>query len=68
MYIDLITIQIFNYDTPISFDNKPQNVIALDFDQDEHYVLTSKPVIRATLALFEPKQCNFGKAPRFFTA
>ena len=39
----------------------PQNVIALDLDSDEHYVLTPKPVLRATPKLVSTKtnsNCN----------
>ena len=55
MYIDSITRQNFNYATGIYCDNNPQNVIATYLDADEHYVVTAKPVLRATLMLFEKK-------------
>ena len=47
-YIYPITTQNFIYATPISCDYNPQNVIALDLDTDEHYVLANQPVIQAT--------------------
>ena len=56
MYIDTIKRQTFNYATPISCKNNPKNVIALDPDNDESYVLTPRPVLRATPTLFEPKK------------
>ena len=48
MYIDPITRQIFGYTTPIFCDIYPQNVLPLDPDKDEHYVVNTKPVLRAT--------------------
>ena len=36
---DPITRQTLNYATPLSCDSNPQNVIALDLDNIEHYVL-----------------------------
>ena len=56
MYIDPFTRRIFNYATSTSYNNRPQNVIALDPDNDEHYLLTSKLVLRPTSMRFEPKQ------------
>ena len=37
LYIDPITRQAFNYDTPMSCDNNPQNIIAIDIDNKEHH-------------------------------
>ena len=68
MFIDPITRQTFNYATPISCDNNPQNVIALDPDLDEHYVLTPKPVLRANPKLFKPNQIQTAISPNTFTA
>ena len=45
MYLDPISKQTFKYSTPISCDNIPQNVMALNLDTDEHYVLTPKAVL-----------------------
>ena len=56
MYLDPIPRQTFDYATPISCDNNPQNVIAFVFDTDKHCVLTLKHVLRATLKLFKTKQ------------
>ena len=68
MYIDAVTRQIFNYATPISCINNAQNSNALDPDTDERYVLTPKPVLRATQILFEPKQVQSADSPISFTA
>ena len=56
MYIDPIKRQTFTYATPITCDNNPQNVIALDFDADKHFVLEPNPVSQANTMLFDPKQ------------
>ena len=64
MYIDPITRQFFNYATPKSCDNNPQNIKELDRDDDdENYVLATKPVFSATPMLFEPKkfQCTLNQ-------
>ena len=67
-YIDLITRNTFNYASPISWDNNPQKVIALDLDTNEHYVLRTKPVLRATPMLFKPKQVQSAVRLNTFTA
>ena len=46
MHIDPIGNQTFTYDTPVSCDNNPQKVIALDPQIDEHYLLTPERVFR----------------------
>ena len=57
MNFDATTRQTFNYATiPRSVDNNLQNVEGLDPDDDEHCLLTPKPVIQPTPTLFEPKQ------------
>ena len=66
-YIDPMTSQTFDFATPMSC-KKPQNVIALDPDDDEHYLLTRKPVLRVTLTLFEPTQIQSAISPKTFTA
>ena len=67
MYIDPITRQNFNYATPLSSDNNTQNVRALDICTDEHYLRILKPVLRATLMLFETKQIQPAISPNIFT-
>ena len=65
MYIDPITTQTFIKATPISCDNNPQNVIAID--SDEHYALTPKAIIRAVPTLLEPKQVQSAIGRNTFT-
>ena len=68
VYFVPITRQTSEYETPISCDNNQQKVIALDLDSDEPYVLTLKPVLRATPMLFGPKQTQPAIRPKTFTA
>ena len=63
-----MTRQTFNYATPIACDSNSQNVMALDLDTDEHYVLTPKPVTRATPMFFEPKQVQSARGGKTFTS
>ena len=67
MYIDPIKRQIFDCATPIPCDNNPQNVITLDLDFNEQYVLTPELVLRANTVLFEPKQVQSAISPSTFT-
>ena len=67
MYIDPITRQTFKHATLICCDNYPQNVKYSDPDINEQY-MTLKPVLRATTALFEPKQVESAVSPKTFTA
>ena len=68
MYIDPIRRQTFDVATPISCDNNPQNSIALALEADEQYVLTLKPVLRATPRVSETKQIQSAVSPNTFTA
>ena len=68
MHIDPILRQTFNQASPISCNKSPQNVIALDLDTDEHFLLTPKPVLRATPMVFEPKQVQSALSTNTFTA
>ena len=54
--IDHLTRRTFEYATPISFNDNPQKVKALDPVTNESYVLTPKRVVRATPTLFEPEE------------
>ena len=65
MCIDLIQTQIFNYATVTIFY---KNVLLLDADNDVQFVLTTKPVLRATPMTFEPKQSQPAKCPKIFVA
>ena len=49
-------------------DYVPQNVIAIDPDMDEHYVLTPKPKLRAAPTLSETKQFEPAINPNNVTA
>ena len=66
MYIDPMTRQNFTYATPTSCDNIPQNVKGLDLHNDEHYVLTPKPVLPAAPTLFQPKQVQSANCRNIF--
>ena len=68
VYLDPETGHNFKYSTPISSGNNPQNVIAIDLDNDEHYELTPKLVLPATPTLFEPKEVQSAISPNTFTA
>ena len=52
----------------MSFNNSPQNVIALRLDTDEHYLLTPKFVLRVTPMIVQPKQVQSDINPITFTA
>ena len=41
MYVDPITRQTYDYDTPIAYDNNPRNFIELDLDSydQDFYIL-----------------------------
>ena len=68
MYIAPITRRTFNYVTPISCYNNPQNDIALDLDNGKQSVPPLKSLLRATPTLFEPKWVESKKSPNTFTA
>ena len=68
MYIDPITRQTLIYAAPISCDDNPQNVIDLDPDNNNQYLLTPRPVLWATLKLFEPKWVQSAINPNTFSA
>ena len=68
MFIDPIIGQAFNYATGLSCDNNPQYVIALHLDNDKHYELTLKPVLRANPTLCEPKPVQSAKSLNSYIA
>ena len=49
MYVYPITRQTFEYANRIPCENNPQNVISLDADTDQYYVLTSQPIKKTLL-------------------
>ena len=67
-YVDPITRQTFDYATPITCENNPQNITALDPDTDQYYFLTPKPINRDPPLLFEPRQIQTSISPNTFTA
>ena len=68
MYVDPITRQTFEYATPIPCESNPQNIITLDPDTDQYYILTPKPIKNDPPLLFEPKQIQTAISPNTFTA
>ena len=44
MYVGPITRQTFEYTNETPCENNPQNVISLDPDTDQYYVLTTQPL------------------------
>ena len=49
-------------------ENIPQNVISLDPDTDQYYVLTPQPIKKDPPLLFEPTQIQTAISPNTFTA
>ena len=48
MYVDPITLQTYEYATPITCDNNPRNIIELDPDSDDQgfHILGPEPIKR----------------------
>ena len=55
MSIDPVTRQIFKYATPVFGDKNSQNSVALDLDNDEHFVRIDKFILRAALRSLDHK-------------
>ena len=68
MYVDPITRQTFEYANQIPCENNPQNVISLDPDTDQYYVLTPQPIKKDPPLFFEPTQIQTAISPNTFTA
>ena len=68
MYVDPITRQTFEYANQIPCENNPQNVISLDPDTDQYYVLTPQPIKKDPPLLLEPTQIQTAISPNTFTA
>ena len=68
MYVDPITRQTFEYANQIPCENKAQNVISLDPDTNQYYVLTLQPIKKDPPLLFEPTQIQTAISPNTFTA
>ena len=58
MYVDPITHQTLKYANRIPCQNNPQNVISLDSDTDQYYVLTPQPIKKDRPLLFQPTQAQ----------
>ena len=70
MYVDPITRQTYNYATPITCDNNPNNIIKLDPDSDDQdfYILGPEPIKRKPPLMFTPSQIETTIRPNTFTA
>ena len=70
MYVDPITRQTYNYATPITCDNNPNNIIELDPDSDDQdfYILSPEPIKRKPPLMFTPSQIKTTIRPNTFTA
>ena len=66
MYVDPITRQTFEYASQIPCENNPQNVISLDPDTDQCYVLAPQPINKDPPLLFEPTQVQTVISPNIF--
>ena len=68
IYVDPNTRQPFDNAKQIPCVKNPQNVMSLDPDTDQIYVLTQKPITKDPPLLFEPIQVNPDFSPNTFTA
>ena len=70
MYVDPITRQTYDYATPITCDNNPNNIIELDPDSDDQdfYFLSPEPIKRKPPLMFTPSQIKTTIRPNPFTA
>ena len=70
MYVDPITRQTYDYATPLTCDNNPNNIIELDPDSDDQdfYILSPEPIKRKPPRMFTPSQIKTTIGPNTFTA
>ena len=70
MYVDPITRQTYNYATPITCDNNPNNILKLypDSDDQDFYILGPEPIKRKPPLMFTPSQIETTIRPNTFTA
>ena len=70
MYVDPITRQTYDYDTPITCDNIPRNIIELDPDSDDQdfCILGPEPNKRKPPLMFTPSQTKTTIRPNTLTA
>ena len=70
MYVDPITIQTFDYATPIACDNNPRIIIEIDPDSDDQdfYILRPESIKRKPPLMFTPSQIKTTRRPNTCTA
>ena len=68
MYDDPITRPTFEYVIQLPCENNPQNVIALDPDTDQYFVITAQPNKKDPPLLLEPTQTQTAFSLNAFTA
>ena len=70
MYVDPSTRQTYDYATPITCDNNPNNIIELDPDSDDQdfYILSPEPIKRKPPLMFTPSQIKTTIRRNNFTA
>ena len=58
MYVDSITRQTYDYATPITCGNNPENNIELESDSDDQdfYILRPEPIKRKQQFIITPSQ------------
>ena len=64
--LTLLPVNLLN--TLIKCENTPQNVIALDPDTDQYYVLTPQPIEKDPHQFFELTQTQTAFSPNTITA
>ena len=68
MYVDPITRQTYDYATPITCDTNPNNIIELDSDDQDFYILGPEPIKRKPPLMFTPSQIKTTIRPNTFAA
>ena len=63
MYVEPITRQTFIYANQVPCENNPQNVIALELDTDQNYVLAPQTLKKDPSLLYEPTQIQTAISP-----
>ena len=68
-YVDSFTRRTFDYATPITFDNNPQNIIEHDpvSDDQDFYILRLEPKKQKPPLMYTPSQSKTTKRPNTFT-
>ena len=70
MYVDPITLQTYDYATPIPCDKNPRNIVELDADTDDQdfCIFRSEPIKRKPPLMFTPNKIKTTIRPYKFTA